>query len=179
MNAVDIVLALILLYGFIRGFMRGLLAEVASLIGIVVGIYGAIHFSYFAGDFLEKHLDWDSGYINLLAFAITFILIVFVISLAGKLLTKVASFAALGMLNKILGAGFGFLKVAFVASVIIMFFKATNENIDLIKKETIEESKLYGPVEVIAPSLLPSILEEARERNILEESEELGIKKEG
>jgi membrane protein required for colicin V production len=173
MNTVDIVLALILLYGLVRGFFRGLLAEIASLVGIVAGIYGAIHFSYILSDFFSENMNWDSEYVNLIAFAITFVLIVFLISLAGKILTKMAGFAALGIVNKLLGAGFGLLKMAFIASVIIMFFSATNEEIELVSKEKLEESKLYASVKVIAPAVLPSILREARERDLLDDESEL------
>ena len=142
MNTVDIVLALILLYGLVRGFFRGLLAEIASLVGIVAGIYGAIHFSHILSDFFSENMNWDSDYANLIAFAITCILIVFLISLAGKILTKMAGFAALGIVNKLLGGAFGLLKMAFLASVVIMFFGATNEEIDLVSEESLEESKL-------------------------------------
>ncbi|MFD1094647.1 CvpA family protein [Salegentibacter chungangensis] len=168
MNTVDIVLALILVYGLVRGFLRGLLAEIASLVGIVAGIYGAIHFSHLTSDFLINNLDWNPEYVNLLAFAVTFIIIVFLISLAGKVLTKIAGFAALGVVNKMLGAIFGILKVAFVTSVIIMFFKEANETAGIIEDQTLEQSVLYEPVEVIAPIFLPSILKEVKERDILE-----------
>lgn len=173
MNTIDIVLALILLYGLVRGFFRGILAEIASLVGIVAGIYGAIHFSYILSDFFSENMNWDSEYVNLIAFAITFILIVFLISLAGRILTKVAGFAALGIVNKLLGGAFGLLKMTFIASVIIMFFAATNEEINLVSKESLEKSKLYNPVKVIAPMLLPSILREARDRNILDKEGDL------
>jgi len=149
------------------------LAEIASLVGIVAGIYGAIHFSYILSDFFSENMNWDSEYVNLIAFAITFVLIVFLISLAGKILTKMAGFAALGIVNKLLGAGFGLLKMAFIASVIIMFFAATNEEIELVSKEKLEDSKLYAPVKVIAPAVLPSILREARERDLLDDESEL------
>lgn len=178
MNTLDIILALILLYGFIRGFMRGFLGEVASLVAIIAGIFGAIHFSYVAGEFLRHHLDWDPEYVYLLAFAVTFLVIVIAISLVGKVLTKIAGLAALGMINRIFGAFFGFLKVAFVISLLIMFFNATREDFDLIPEETLEESVLFQPVEAIAPVLLPSILDQAREHGILKKSEDLGIKKE-
>ncbi|MDT0647416.1 CvpA family protein [Zunongwangia sp. F260] len=173
MNIIDIVLALILLYGAVRGFFRGILAEIASLVGIILGIYGAIRFSHLLSDVLENYVDWDMQYVNLLSFAITFFIIMFLVSLAGKILTNIATFAALGIVNKILGAGFGLLKVAFLTSVIIMFFKSTNEEINLIQEEVLEESELYEPVERIAPILLPSILREAREKNILEDLDEL------
>ena len=166
MNTIDIILGIVLLYGLIRGFFRGLFAEVAALVGLIAGIYGAIYFSYILSDFLARHINWDEGAINLFAFAITFILILFLVTLAGKFLTKVANLAALGMINKILGAVFGLLKLAFLASVVIMFFRATEEQIDLVEDKTIEESVLYQPIAMLAPVLLPTILKEARERDI-------------
>ena len=172
MNTVDIILSLVLLYGLVRGFFRGLLAELASLVGIVAGIYGAIHFSYYVGEFLSNHVNWETKYINLASFAITFIVIVFLVSLAGKMLTKVAGFAALGLVNKLLGAVFGLIKSAFIASVIIMFFKATNEQIEIVEDETLEESILYDPVETIAPVILPSIIKQVQERDLLDNNDE-------
>ena len=76
MNVIDIILGIILLFGLIRGVMRGFIIELASLVALIVGVYGAIHFSYFAFDFLQNQFDWDEQYIQLTAFAITFILIV-------------------------------------------------------------------------------------------------------
>lgn len=172
MNTVDIILSLVLLYGLVRGFFRGLLAELASLIGIVAGIYGAVHFSHFLGSFLSNFIEWRPAYLNLAAFALTFILIVFLISLAGKMMTKIAAFAALGIVNKLLGGVFGLIKSAFVASVIIMFFKATNEKIEIVEDKTLEESILYEPVEVIAPIILPSIIKQVKEQDLLNDDEE-------
>ena len=176
MNTVDIILSLVLLYGLVRGFFRGLLAELASLVGIVAGIYGAVHFSHFLGEFLSEIVEWKVQYINLISFAITFILIVFLISLAGKMLTKIAAFAALGIVNKLLGGVFGLIKSAFVASVIIMFFKATNERIEIVEDKTLEESILYQPVASIAPIILPTILKQVREQDLLNDDDEEPLK---
>lgn len=172
MNIVDIVLALILLYGIIRGFFRGFFAELASLIAFVAGIYGAIYFSHFLSDFLTPRVSWNIQFVHLIAFAITFILIVFVISLAGKFLTTVANFAALGIINKLLGAVFGFIKVAFITSVIIMFFSATNEDVNIIEEETLQGSLLYPPIKAIAPGIVPAILREVQDLEFLEEEDE-------
>ncbi len=173
MNTVDIILSLVLLYGLVRGFFRGLLTELASLVGIVAGIYGAVHFSHFLSDFLVNQVEWKPQYINLISFAITFIIIVVLVSLAGRMLTKVAAFAALGVVNKILGGFFGILKSAFVASVIIMFFKATNERIEIVEDRTLEESVLYEPVESIAPVILPSIIKQVQEQDLLNDDDDL------
>jgi len=169
MNVVDLVLALILLYGVVRGFFRGFFAELASLVAFIAGIYGAIYFSHILSDFLANRVTWNIQFVNLVAFAITFFIIVFIISLAGKFLTTAANFAMLGIINKILGAVLGLIKVAFITSVIIMFFGETNEDVNLVEEETLETSKLYEPIKAIAPAIVPSILKEVRELDFLED----------
>jgi membrane protein required for colicin V production len=168
MNFIDIILGIFLLLGLVRGFMKGFFVELASLVALIAGIFGAIHFSYYASGFIANQVDWEENYINLAAFAVTFIIIIVIISLAGKLLTKLANIIALGILNKLLGGAFGVIKMAFLASVIILFFEAVNNNNTLIEEETLENSVLYTPVSKIAPLVLPSILKEAKERDLLD-----------
>jgi membrane protein required for colicin V production len=81
----------------------------------------------------------------------------------GKILTKIADIAALGMLNKILGGIFGVLKIALILSVIFTFFGRVNNTIPFIKQETLDESLLYSPVKQIAPALFPSIIKGNKE----------------
>ncbi len=156
MNTFDIIIAALLLFGFIRGIFKGLFVEVASLAALIGGVYGAMHFSFYAGDYLKKQLDWDPHYISLTAFALTFIGIVIVVSLAGKLLTKIASFAALGILNKILGGIFGLLKIALILSVVLSFFMKMNNTIPFVSKEQMKASILIQPITNVAPLLFPT-----------------------
>jgi len=160
MTVIDIVLGALLLFGLIRGLTKGLFVEVASLLALIIGVYGAIHFSHFATEFLESRVGWDEKYINIASFAITFIIIVFVISLAGKALTKLADFAALGMLNKLLGGLFGLLKIGLILSVILMVFANMNKAIPFVEDEDIEKSVLYEHVRSLAPMIFPSIIKE-------------------
>ena len=160
MNTFDIIIAALLLFGFVRGLMKGLFVEVASLVALVAGVYGAIHFSYFIGDWLKDSVEWDEKYISLTAFAATFVVIILVISLTGKLLTKIADFASLGILNKLLGGAFGALKIGLILSVIFIFFGKMNDTIPFVEQETLDESVLYKPVKKIAPIIFPSIIKE-------------------
>lgn len=158
MNIFDIVITVFLLFGFVRGLMKGLFIEVASLVALIGGVWGSIHFSYFVGDYLEESVSWSEKQISLAAFAITFIIIIVVVGLIGKFLTKMADLAALGMVNKILGGIFGLVKIGLVLSVIFIFFHRMNSTISFIDKETLEESILYKPVKSIAPTIFPSII---------------------
>lgn len=160
MDTFDIIIAALLLFGFVRGLMKGLFVEVASLIALLAGVYGAIHFSYFIGDWLKNSVSWDEKYITLTAFACTFVVIIIVISILGKILTKIANFASLGILNKILGGVFGALKIGLILSVVFIFFGKINNTIPFVKEENLKASILYQPVKKIAPTLFPSIIKD-------------------
>ncbi|MCT4628482.1 CvpA family protein [Winogradskyella sp.] len=163
MSIIDIILAALLLFGFIRGLFKGLFVEIASLVALVLGVYGAIHFSYFATDFLESKVDWNEKTINIVAFAITFVIIVLAISLAGKALTKLADFAALGLLNKLLGGLFGALKIGLILSVLLIVFNKLNNTLPFMEKEDLEESVLYKPVKSLAPMIFPNLIKSEAE----------------
>jgi len=158
MNTFDIIITALLLFGFVRGLMKGLFVEVASLVALIAGVYGAMHFSYFIADWLKDSITWDEKYISLAAFAATFVIIIIAIALLGKVLTKIADFASLGVLNKILGGVFGALKIGLILSVVFIFFAKMNDTIPFVKQESLEESILYKPVKKIAPMIFPSII---------------------
>ena len=158
MAIIDIVLVALLGFGLIRGFFKGLFVEVASLVALIAGIYGAIHFSYYVADLLMEHVEWSEKTINITAFAITFIIIVLIVALAGKALTKLADFAALGFLNKLLGGVFGLLKIGLILSILLIIFEKMNNTITFVDEEHTKDSILYKPVKSLAPMLFPTII---------------------
>lgn len=163
MNTFDIIIAAFLIFGFVKGLMRGLFVEVASLVALVAGVYGAIHFSHFVGGYLVQYVDWEEQYITVTSFAITFALIVLAISLFGKALTKMADFAALGLVNKILGGVFGLLKFGLILSIILLVFSKLNKTVPFVAEEEQENSILYEPVKNLAPMLFPNFVKVAEE----------------
>ncbi len=160
MSFIDIVLGLLLGYGLYKGLKNGIFVEIASIIALIAGIFGAIHFSYIAGNYLHQNMQWDERYINIAAFVITFIAIVLAVNLAGKFLTKIADFAMLGLVNKIAGALFGALKVAVILGAILIFFERVNSSVGLVKNETFENSVLYEPVKEIGAFVFNAVLKD-------------------
>ncbi len=158
MNTFDIIISALLIFGFIRGLLKGLFVEVASLAALILGVYGAIHFSYFVSSLLTNYVSWDEKYLTIAAFAITFAIIVIVIALLGKILTKIANFAALGLLNKILGGVFGALKIGLILSIVLIVFSKLNNTIPFMTQEQQEATILYEPVKNLAPLLFPNLI---------------------
>ncbi|MDB2606845.1 CvpA family protein [Zobellia sp.] len=173
MSFLDIILGLLLLYGFWKGLKNGLFVEVASIIALIAGIYGAIHFSYYAGDYLSQNMEWNERYINIAAFVITFILIVFAVQLAAKLLTKIANFAMLGLLNKTAGGIFGIVKVAVILGALLIFFERVNDSTAVVNDDTMQESVLYAPIKDIGAFVFAKVLKEGTPIEIQQENEDI------
>lgn len=160
MNTLDIILASLLLFGLVRGFMKGFFVEIAGLAALALGLYGAIHFSHFASNYLENSVSWNEKQIQIAAFAITFLIIIIAISLAGKLLTKIADVAALGIFNKVLGGIFGAAKIGLILSVVLVIFSKLNRTIPFLSDAQIGESQLYEPVKNLVPLIFPNIVKD-------------------
>ncbi|MCF6212798.1 MAG: CvpA family protein [Flavobacteriaceae bacterium] len=158
MNTIDIIISVLLLFGLVRGFIKGFFIEIASLVALVGGLYGAMHFSFYASDILKTYVSWDEKYIQIAAFSLTFLGIIILVSLLGKILTKLMESIALGLVNKIFGAVFGFLKIALILSFILLFFNKINSTIPFVEKETLEKSILFKPVKEFVPLLFPDFL---------------------
>ncbi len=155
MNWLDIVLAIPLLWFMYKGFRNGLIIELASLAALVLGIFIALHFSFYAKEFLIDNFEIADNYLNIIAFAITFIIVAVLVYLVGKIIHKLVSIVALGFLNRLAGGVFGLLKAALVLSVILYFLNGFDSS--LIKAEVKENSFLYEHVESIVPMIIPRI----------------------
>ena len=145
MNTIDIVIGIILIFGTVNGFMKGLFVEVTTLVGLVLGVYGAIHFSYFLGDFLKDSVSWDESMIQVVAFAGTFLIILIALVLLGKAMTKIAETIALGFFNKMVGGIFGFLKYALILSIVLIVYDEINASIRFMEKN-------------FAPAIFPNLV---------------------
>ena len=157
MSFLDIVLGILLVYGLFQGIRNGLFVELASLISLILGIYIAIKFSSFAKEILAGFVHWNPKTIQIFAFLITFLLVVLVISLLAKFLTGVADFAQLGVINKLGGGFFRLLKTILIISIFLNLFEKINFNNTFAKKETLDNSLFYRPIQKTAGFIYPSI----------------------
>ena len=93
--------------------------------------------------------------IPLVAFGITFLVIIIAVYLLGQLLSKFASALSLGLFNNIAGAIFGALKTILILSVLLFFFENINQTFHFIPNEVIESSMLYGFLKDIMDMVFP------------------------
>ncbi len=157
MNWIDAAIVIILILSLVTGFINGLVKEVASLAALILGIWGAIRFSAFTAEKLYDYFDMTGHYVGIIAFLITFGIIVVIIHFIGILADKVITAASLGFVNRILGIVFGLLKSVLIMSVFFVVLNAIDARRSFLPKEKIEQSRFYNPISDIAPAIFPII----------------------
>lgn len=155
MNVFDIVILILLIFGFIRGVFKGFVLGISSFLGIVVSIYIARYFATPAVRFVESLFGVSQNISPSIGFLITFLAALLLFHFIAVLIDKFVSLVALGWLNKLLGGLFFLIKYLFIISVFFSFFHNANNYLGMVSDEKLEESKLYNPVRKIVPAVLP------------------------
>lgn len=157
MSFLDIVLGVLLAYGLYKGLRNGLFVELAGLISLLLGIFFAIKFSYLASNTLGVFVQWNPKNIQITAFIITFVLVVIGISLLAKILTKIASAVFLGWVNNLGGAFVRILKTVLIISIFLSLFEKINYDHFFAKKETLDNSIFYRPIQKTSGFVFPTL----------------------
>jgi len=157
MNWIDAAIVIILILSTVMGFINGFVKEVASLAALIIGIWGAIKFSSFTAAKLYDYFDMTGRYVGIIAFLITFGIIVVIIHFIGILADKMISAVSLGFVNRILGIVFGLLKSVLIMSVFFVILNALDARRPFLPREKIQESMFFNPISDIAPVIFPII----------------------
>ena len=152
MNYLDIIIAIILfLFGF-KGLRKGLIIEVVTLLAFGVGIYGAMHFSDFTAEHLQEVMSIDPKYLNTVAFVLTFILLVVVVNIIGRLVKNMIKALNLGFFDRLGGFVVGVAKGVLLCSAVVLVFNNLQFT-GLIKEDVKKDSYLYPYIEKTVPYL--------------------------
>ena len=150
MNYLDIIIAIILFLFGGKGLRKGLIIEVVTLLAFGVGIYGAMHFSEFTAAHLQDFMEIKPQYLNTIAFVLTFIILVVLVNLIGRLVSKLVKSMNLGFFDKLGGFLFGIIKGVLLCSVLLMVLN-NFQLLGVVKPEVKEKSKLYPYIEQTVP----------------------------
>ena len=150
MNYLDIIIAIILFIFGWKGLRKGLIIEVVTLLAFGVGIYGAMHFSDFTAAHMQDFLEINPNYLNTVAFVLTFIILVVLVNLIGRLISKAIKSLNLGFFDKLGGFLFGIIKGVLLCSVMLMVLNNL-QLLGVVKYDVKEKSKLYPYIEQTVP----------------------------
>jgi membrane protein required for colicin V production len=169
MNAFDIIILIPVIWFAYKGFKNGLIKEVGTLAALVLGIWGAVRLSGFTAEYIESYTNAPLEYIPLIAFGLTFLLIIVVIFLLAHLLDKFVDTLKLDWLNKAGGIVFGVLKMLLIISALMFVVNQLNSKHKFIPNQFTEESILYNPLSDLIEVAYPYIEKTAFEASLPED----------
>lgn len=133
----DVILIIVLLFGFLMGLKRGFILQAFHLTGFIVAfIIAAIYYDNLAeklslwipypdlsGDsswavFLQSQ-SMENAFYNAISFAIIFFAVKIILQIIASMLDFVAKLPVLHSVNRLLGAVLGFLEVYLILFVIV------------------------------------------------------------
>jgi membrane protein required for colicin V production len=96
-------------------------------------------------------------YLPIIAFALTFIILVVGIYFIGKIIQHLVEAIALGLVNRLLGVVFSLVKYAFLISAILVILNAINRTVHFLPEKKLAGSHLYMPLSMLVPALFPNL----------------------
>ena len=157
MTFFDLLIGGLSAYALFKGIQNGLFAELASLVSLLIGIYVAVKFSALMASIISSIVKWNPYTIQIVAFILTFIVVVVGIYMLSKFFTGLADFAYLGWINKVGGGVFRVLKFVLIISVFLTIFEKINYHNFLAKKETLDKSLFFNPIQKTSAFIFPSL----------------------
>jgi membrane protein required for colicin V production len=137
--------------------MKGFIVSIASLAGLILGFYFALRFSWYIEGILSNAAGSNSMLINLLAFVLSYMLVIIIVHVIGRSLQKMVELTPLGCFNRAAGLLFGLFKGMVLVSALIYLIEIVDQNSLIIKKESKESSLFYMPLAKLVPSLVPEV----------------------
>jgi membrane protein required for colicin V production len=155
MNYIDIILLLMLVLAAFGGFRKGFIEELAGLVALILGIWAALHFSGLVAHIMAEYFNFQGNYLSVIAFIITFVVVLILVSLIGSAVSKIVHAVHLGLINRLAGFLFGFIKGALILSIVLVVFNKIDEDVHLLSREAKNNSRLFEPIRYFAPTVFP------------------------
>lgn len=159
MNTIDLIILIPVAYFVFKGFTKGLMITLAMLAGLLLGFWAAINLSEFTAGLLTNELNLESENINLIAYLLTFVIVLVLVYLLGQMLTSLLKATGLGFANRLGGALIGAAKGLLIVSALIILVNKVDPRSKLVTAGQKDSSYLFRPAEAIAPAVFPAIRE--------------------
>ncbi len=135
---VDIVLLVVVGYGFYMGFSNGIIKTIFTILSIMFGILATVNFSSEMTDFLQGAFSTRSPIMPFVGILATFVIAMVILRLIGRQIENLFRSANINFINQLVGGVvMGFLFIV-LYSVLVWFFMEAG-----LLDEQIAESRTY------------------------------------
>ena len=150
---IDIIVIILLIFAIFKGLRNGLVVAIFSFLAFVIGLAAALKLSTVVAEYLGTNTNISQRWLPVLAFAIVFLIVVFLVRLGAKAIEGMLRLVMLGWLNKIGGIIFYALLYLFIFSIILFYAVQLN----IFKPETLETSTTYSYIQPIGPKVISAL----------------------
>ena len=150
---IDILVIILLIFAIYKGLRNGLVVAIFSFLAFVIGLAAALKLSTVVAEYLGNSTSISQRWLPVLAFAIVFLIVVFLVRLGAKAIEGMLRLVMLGWLNKIGGLIFYVLLYLFIFSVILFYA----EQLHILKPETLDASATYSYIQPIGPKVISGL----------------------
>lgn len=147
MSLLDFLIVLPIALFTYRGFINGIIKEVLSIVGIILAVFLTFQYMEPVGKAISPLFDEKSSYIPFVSALLIFLGTVAVVNLVAFISKKILETIQLNFLNRIAGAGFGFLKSGIMVSAILIILAGFN----IPSQQVREDSTTYPHILKVAP----------------------------
>lgn len=158
MNWLDIVLACLVIAGFVKGWRDGFVRQAVSLIAFAAAIYLCSEVAASLREYLAGKEWFSTQTVTMASYILAFLLIAGVIFLAGSVIHKIISVTPLGLFNRLAGSVVGLVITALLLSLSLNLLETMDTDSKLIPLATKMESRLYFHIKEFVPTVYPSEL---------------------
>lgn len=158
MTIFDYIVLGIISISVLLSITRGVVREVVSLLGWIVAFFVASHYAASFEPYLPQTIE-DGSLRMLVVFVMTFFVALVVVMVCSLLLSKLVRSVGLGLIDRILGAIFGFAR----GLLIVLFIMLAAGFTALPQQSFWQQALLREPLEIIATQAIPWLPQDLRE----------------
>lgn len=151
----DILILLICVGALIRGFFTGFIMQLATLAGIVLGAIFSGKMAEIISPYIERWIDASQQVITATSYLASFIIILIVVTLIGRLVNSLAKAILLDTANKLAGAVFCMGKWILIVSILLNLVVMFDSEKVIIREKVRNESYSYPFLITIAQTIIP------------------------
>jgi membrane protein required for colicin V production len=136
---IDILVLILVIMAVFKGLREGLVMALFSFLAFIIGLTLAIKLSAVAAGYIGENVNVSQRWLPVIAFAVVFLIVVFLVRLGARAIEGVLRVAMLGWANRLAGAALYVLLYLFILSLLLFYAVQLN----VVKPETTEASVTY------------------------------------
>jgi membrane protein required for colicin V production len=150
---IDIIVFALVILGIFKGWRNGFVLGIFSVLAFIIGLAAAIKLSAVVAEKLGENISISQRWLPVLAFALVFFLVVFLVRLGAKAIEGVLRITMLGWLNKLGGVLLYVLLYLLIFSVLLFYA----QQLGIVRQESADVSITYPIIYPMAPEVMAVI----------------------